>query len=325
MLHDLNIRNYRVADTEFSDFIGECEATTDALQAIAQRARFYADNIRPSLAPAWQDEYEDEYEGEQEEELRRIRERGLDSQVWAVSIGLAKLETNNESELNDTKEKYLRTLSIFQVNAGITSNLDTKAIAAEIITLSTMTPSDEQIQSLSDLSQQLEKKKVSQELSLKVAATILCGGGSLEKYLEFAKTTKSYQAAAMLSTINIPPDQLRDKFKSFKSIFDSWGYSASEDTDLAAAYLSITPLTADDVSHDQLNSGRTKMITIVDVVKNDLEYPLLPAAILTSIAALNADEVLDLTEKGAAILHSLAPDLERSELVSLAVRMVYGQ
>jgi hypothetical protein len=67
------------------------------------------------------------------------------------------------------------------------------------------------------------------------------------------------------------------------------------------------------------------MITILNILKNDLEFPLLPAAILTSIEALNATELTDLVEKGAGTLHSVAPDLERPELVSLTVRMIYGQ
>ena len=318
MLHDLNVKNYRVAGADFPDIADECRATIDALQAIAQRARFYFDSIRPSVVSGEEVLYEDM----NDEEMRRIRQRGLDSQIWAVSVGLAKIETEDEPAL---KEEYLRTLAMLRFGDRFHSNLDSNVIAAEIITLSSMLPTEEQIQSLSELDGQLRHKMVPEDLSIKVAATILCGGGSLEEYLECAKVTKSYSAAAMLSIIDIPSDDLRDKFKSFKSVFDSWGYSASEDTDLAAAYLSMTKLTPDDIGRDQLYAGRSKMVTVVDGVKNDLEFPLLPAAILTSIAALDADEVLDLMEKGAAILHSVAPDLERPELVSLAVRMVYGQ
>jgi hypothetical protein len=316
MLHDLNIREYRVAGNDFSDFMDECKATADALHGIAQRARFYADNIRPHL-PSLISTTEDE----EEEEMRRIKARGLDSQLWAVSIGLAKIQTDNQSDLNDLMERYLRTFDLLEVGGRFESSIDSKLIAAEIITLSSMLPTEEQIQALSLLDEQLRHAHVPEDVSIQTAATILCGGGSLEKFKEFAQITKSNQAAAMLSTIDIPSDQLRDKFKSFKSVFDSWGYSACEDTDLAAAYLSTTNLTADDIGRDP----QTKMNIIVNGVKNDLEFPLLPAAILTSIAALNAREVLDLMEKGAAILHSVATDLEHSELASLAVRMVYGQ
>jgi hypothetical protein len=313
MLHDLTIRNYRIGDIEFSDFMNECKATTDTLQAIAQRARFYADNIKPSIAPSEEDV--------EEEEERRIRERGLDSQLWAVSVGLAKLDTVSESELNDTKEKFLRTLSSLEVAAGFKSKLDSKIIAAEVITLSTMVPTPEQIQSLLSVDEQVRRARVPEDRSIQIAATLLCMGGSVEEFEKLTKKIKSYQAAAMLSTIDLPSEQLHDRFRSFKSLFDSWGYSESEDTDLAAAYLSATKLTADDIGHDP----STKMITILNILKNDLEFPLLPAAILTSIEALNASEVTDLVEKGAGILHSVATDLERPELVSLTVRMIYGQ
>ena len=313
MLHDLNTRNYRVGDMEFSDFMDECKATTDTLQAIAQRARFYADNIKPSIAPSEEDA--------EEEEERRIRERGLDSQLWAVSIGLAKLDTVNETELSDTKEKFLRTLGSLEVAAGFRSNLDSKVIAAELITLSSMLPTPEQIQSLLSFDEQVRHAKVPEDQSIQIAATLLCMGGSVDEFERLTKKIKSYQAAAMLSTIDLPSEQLHDRFRSFESVFDSWGFSKSEDADLAAAYLSVTKLTPDDIGRDP----STKMLTIIDRLKNDLEFPLLPAAILTSIAALNATEVTDLVEKGAAILHSVAPDLERPELVSLTIRMIYGQ
>jgi hypothetical protein len=258
----------------------------------------------------------------EEEEERRIRERGLDSQLWAVSIGLAKLDTVNESELNETKDKFLRTLDSLEHSwSGFRSNIDSKVIAAELITLSSMTPTPEQIQSLLSLDEQLRQAKVPEEQSIQIAATLLCMGGPTEEFEELTKIIKSYQAAAMLSTVDLPPEQLRDKYRSFKSLFNSWGYSESEDADLAAAYLSVTKLTADDIGHDP----STKMITILNTLKNDLEFPLLPGAILTSIEALNATEVTDLVEKGAGILRSVAPDLERPELVSLTVRMIYGQ
>jgi hypothetical protein len=317
MLHDLNIRNYRVGDAEFSGFVVECRATTDALQAIARRAGFYFANIRPVVSSLACSDEDEEYYGD--EEIWRIKLRARDSQVWAVSIGLAKLQTDNESEL---KDKYLRTLNSLE-GIRLESNLDSKVIAAEIIALSDMAPSEEQVQSLEDFDEQLRVyTKVPWELSIRVAATILCGGGSIDKFEELAKATKSHQAAAMLSTIDIPSDQLRARFESFKSVFDSWGFSESEDTDLAAAYLSMTKLTADFIAG---GDPQAKTITIVNGIMNDLEYPLLPAAILTMITALSAREVLDLMEKGVEILRSVAPDLQRSELMSLAVRLVYGQ
>ncbi len=48
------------------------------------------------------------------------------------------------------------------------------------------------------------------------------------------------------------------------------------------------------------------------------------AAILASISTLEANETLDLMEKAYSLLGSYAADLERSELISLAVRMIHG-
>ena len=104
-------------------------------------------------------------------------------------------------------------------------------------------------------------------------------------------------------------DQLSDKFQSFRSLFNSWGYQISEDTELASAYLSISDLGPDDV--------KSKMTIIVDGLKNYLEYPLVAAAILASIPTLEANETLDLMEKAYSLLGSFAADLERSELISL--------
>ncbi len=66
------------------------------------------------------------------------------------------------------------------------------------------------------------------------------------------------------------------------------------------------------------------MAIIVDALKNYLAYPLVAAAILTSIATLEANETLDLMEKAFSLLASYAGGLQRSELVSLSVRMIHG-
>ena len=116
--------------------------------------------------------------------------------------------------------------------------------------------------------------------------------------------------------MNVPIYQLSDKFQAFRSLFNSWGYQISEDTELASAYLSISDLGPDDV--------KTKMTIIIDGLKNYLEYPLVAAAILTSIATLEANETLDLMEKAYSLLGSFAAGLERSELISLSVRMIHG-
>jgi hypothetical protein len=67
-----------------------------------------------------------------------------------------------------------------------------------------------------------------------------------------------------------------------------------------------------------------KLKYIIEQLKNYLEYPLVAAAILASIPVFESHEVLDLMEKAVTLLSGYAADLERSELVTLAVRMIHG-
>ena len=69
---------------------------------------------------------------------------------------------------------------------------------------------------------------------------------------------------------------------------------------------------------------RSKVTIIENGLRNYLEYPLVASAILTSISTLEANETLDLMEKAAFLLESYVKDLERSEVISLAVRMIHG-
>jgi hypothetical protein len=94
------------------------------------------------------------------------------------------------------------------------------------------------------------------------------------------------------------------------------GYEKSEDTELASSYLTVSDLGPDDV--------KTKMTIILDALKNYLEYPVVAGAILASIPTLEANETLDLMEKAYSLLGSFAAGLERSELISLSVRMIHG-
>jgi len=163
--------------------------------------------------------------------------------------------------------------------------------------------------------------KVPKQISTGVAALVMFGrryDGTYptDRFLEFSRMTRSFESAAILSVMNDPSNQLPGKFQSFRSMFGLWGYQTSEDTELASAFLAISDLGPDDV--------RWKMSIIVTALKNYLEYPLVAAAILTSIPTLEANETLDLMEKAYSSLWSFATGLERSELVSLSVRMIHG-
>lgn len=237
-----------------------------------------------------------------------------DSALWGVGIGLGKIQ-------GDQTQIFERFSSAFLSLQSFKSSIWNKLMAAEIMT-ATVADFTSLSSQLTDLEWRLRTQAgVPEEQSIGIAATLLYGGSdntsALTRYSEFfSKITESLEAAAILAITNIDTDQLTTKFHSFKDMFSDWGYSTSDDTDLAAAYLSISPLASGDV--------KTRMNAIVDALRSDLSYPLVAAAILTSMSTLQPSEAIDLMERGVSILQPLAPNLGRSELVSLAVRMVHG-
>jgi hypothetical protein len=177
-------------------------------------------------------------------------------------------------------------------------------------------------QSLKSLDHDLRHKAhVPKQLSAGAAAIVMFGrrfDGSYptDKFMEFSKMTKSTESAAILSVLNVPTDQLAARFQSFRVMFNAWGFRTSEDTELAGAFLSMSGFGPEDI--------RTKLAITVDGLKTYLEYPLVGAAILTSIPTLEANELLDLTERAYSLLVSIAPGLDRSELLTLSIRMIHG-
>jgi hypothetical protein len=298
-LNDLNVRNYRVSETEFSDFIQERMATFSELRTIAHKGGYYVSVLN------------NDYPGTELSEL------------WSVATGLGKLQ----GDPNQITERFLLSLDMLE---QFGSNLENKMMAAEIMTSSkvnqSQVPTNSDLQGLAESLKTLEDKArhdahVPKELSVGVAATILFarrydGTFPIDKLVEFSKITYSSESAAILSVLNVPLDQISAKFNQFRWLFNSWGYEQSEDTDLASAYLAISDFTQDEV--------KDKMNIILSALKNYLEYPLVATAILTSIPTLEANETLDLMEKASTLLGKYAPSLERSELISLSVRMIHG-
>ena len=138
----------------------------------------------------------------------------------------------------------------------------------------------------------------------------------LSRFIQFIPQSPSYEAAAILAVMNISYGDLSPKFQSFKEMFTAWGYMASEDTEIASAFLAIGELNQSEVFE--------KLKYIVEQLQNYLAYPLVAAAILASIPVFESHEVLDLMEKAVTLLSGYARGLERSELVALAVRMIHG-
>jgi len=299
MLNDLYVRNYRVSDMEFSDFVDEIQLTLSELRSIAEKGSFHVANLKGQFPEA---------------DL---------SELWSVSTGLAKLE-------GDPQQIGQRFLFAVDLLRHFDCTLENKMMAAEIMAASKADSSQESpnsdlqnlSQTLSDLDHKVRHEAhVPKELSVGVAATIMFGrryDGTFptDRLDQFSKITHSYESAAILSLLNVPSDQLAAKFQSYRIMFSSWGFQTSEDTELASAYLSISDFGPEDI--------RLKLGIIENGLRNYLEYPLVASAILASIPTFEANEILDLMEKASFLLGSFAKGLERSEIVSLAVRMIHG-
>ena len=296
-LNDLGVRNYRVADQEFPDFLLEMKATDSELMSIAGRAASYVSLIR-SRIPKLQDP--------ENPETRSL--------LWSTAIGLAKLQ----GDTSVIGERFLQAFGVLQDFGSASPN---KLMAAEVMTaVGNLDLSNLGVQ-LKDLEHQLRKDGVPKEISAGVAATMMAGRGfdgsyPLDRFSQFRKLTPSYEAASILAVMNVPYDGLGAKFELFRSRFTAWGYMASEDTEIASAFLAIGELGLDEVEE--------KLKYIIEQLKNYLEYPLVAAAILASIPMFEAHEVLDLMERAFTYLSGYAGGLERSELIALAVRMVHG-
>jgi hypothetical protein len=297
MLNDLNIRNYRVSEQEFSEFRDEIQATFSEMRSIAQIGSYHFTNLYPSFP-------------------------GTDSsQLWSLSIGLAKLQ-------GDPKQIGQRFLFAFDLLRNFDSTIEDKMMVGEIMAASktSQIPTNSDILDLSESLIQLDHKlrheaNVPSMLSTGIAATILYGrryDGTFptDRFVEFSKITASYESAAILAVFNLPSDQLVNKFQAYRYLFSSWGFEMSEDTELASAFLSISDFRPEDV--------RSKLTIIENGLRNYLEYPLVAAAILASVPTLEANELLNLMEKAYFLLGSYVKNLERSEMISLAVRMIHG-
>jgi hypothetical protein len=307
-LSDLNVRNYRVADQEFPDFITEVKTTYAELRSIADKAASYATLLKPKVP-----KIDDEEHPSVDESDRGSPPVEAPSLLWSIAIGLAKLQGDN----NQIATRFTQSLDVLQ---NLDSTTPNKLMAAEI-----MTAANQDLQSLEStlrgFDKQLRDEGVPKELSAGVAATIMTGrryDGTypMDRFVQFKQLSSSYEAAAILAVMNLSYGDVSAKFQSFREMFTSWGYMASEDTEIASAFLAIGELNQNEVSE--------KLKHIVEQLHNYLEYPLVAGAILASIPVFESHEVLDLMEKAVTLLSGVARGLERSELVALAVRMIHG-
>src|SRR5208282_553099 len=278
------------------------------LRSIADKATSYVILLKPKI-PNIKDEEHPDIENEDE----RHPTVEAPSLLWSTAIGLAKLQ-------GDTTQIGERFIQAFNGIQNLDSTTPNKLMAAEI-----MTAANQDLQSLeSDLEsfdKQIRDQGVPKELSAGVAATIMAGRRydetyPMDRFAQFNQLSTSYEAAAILAVMNISYADLSAKFQSFREMFTAWGYMASEDIEIASAFLAIGELNQNEVFE--------KLKYIVEQLQNYLAYPLVAAAILASIPVFESHEVLDLMEKAVTLLSGYSRGLERSELVALAVRMIHG-
>ena len=308
VLNDLDVRNYRVADEEFSDFLTEFKSTYDELRSIADKATSYVTLLKPKI-PNLEDE---ERPNVNHDDLGHPTVKAP-SLLWSTALGLAKLQ----GDTNQIGEKFIQAFNSLQ---GFDSTTPNKLMAAEM-----MTAANQDLQSLEsalrDFDKQMKDQGVPKELSAGVAATIMAGRRydetyPMDRFVQFKQLSPSYEAAAILAVMNLSYADVSAKFQLFKDMFTGWGYMESEDTEIASAFLTIGELNQNEVFE--------KLRYIIEQLHNYLQYPLVAAAILASIPVFESHEVLDLMEKAVTLLSGYARGLERSELVALAVRMIHG-
>jgi hypothetical protein len=239
------------------------------------------------------------------------------SQLWGVAIGLSKLQ-GDQNQIRDQFLQVMESLKAFD------SDLDKKMMAAEIIVASGTSSFQSLEQDLATLDKQLRNEhNVPQSQSIGIAATLLYGKNRdtdtypMDRFRHFQIMTDTPEVASMLAISNVDADTLGTKFHDFEAIFEDAGFTKSEDREIASAYLAISPVERDDET-------RSKISIFLDGIRRDLAFPLVPVAILMTIPDLEPHEILDLVEKAVSVLGQYTKELGRSELVSLAVRMIHG-
>lgn len=288
-LRELQMRLYRVSDLEFAAYWSQTRQVAEELEGIAARAAGFFGEVAAPLAGV---------------------ER---SYLWSIGIGVAKLSPATPAPSGPFLQAY-------SALGALAVNVENRLLAAEV--LATLGgPVAPALPLLSSLVQTAGAAGVPRESALGVGAILFSGrradgsfpGAALPSFL---RVSPSYEAAALLTVINRPADELVQKLGYLRSLFSQWGYSASEDLELASAFLTASELPVDSVS--------PKMAVLSRGLATYLQYPLVAAAILASIPVLEAHETLSLVEQAYQILGRRTGPMSQAELVTLAVRMVHG-
>ncbi len=290
----LQIRNiglslYRVGNADFQAYWNQAQRITQELTNLAMEGAAYFAQLQPGLTEADR------------------------SYLWAISIGLSKVEPNPAVGAQRFRHAYGAVYSL-------SPNTEDRLMAGEIL-FSLPRPLAEELPALSELVRGVRKQKVPAESALGVASILdfgrrADGTFATANLAQFLTETRSYDSAAMLAIMNQPMDELTQKFQRLRLMFRMWGYETSEDVELASAYLTVSELPADGIS--------TKLAIIARGLRTYLAYPLVAAAILASVSTFEANETLNLLEQAYNLVGQRAMGMSQAELITLAVRMIHG-
>lgn len=286
---DLGIRLYRVSDVEFSTYSQQSDAVEGELTSIATRGSQYFTTLAQPLAAVDR------------------------SYLWAISIGLAKLETDVPTGVATFRDAYTRL-------GALSHNEENRLMSAEMLSSLRRSVADS-IPALGQLDAWVQHAGVPKESSLGVASILLLGQRqdgtfATANLANLLRLTPSFESAALLAIVNRPLDEMVAKFNFLRTMFRGWGYEPSEDVELSSAYLALSDLPAD--------SMNAKLAIITRGMGAYLQYPLVASSILASIPVLEANETLNLLEHAYEIIGQRAMPLSQPELICLAVRMIHG-
>ena len=288
-LRELTVRLYRYGDTDLDAYLAQAQRIDQELDGLATGGASYFAGLSAQL---------------------RDSDRAY---LWAIGIGLAKAQPDPAAGIPRFLEAYAAT-------GNLSGNVENRLMAGEIL-VAVPRPLPEELPALGQLVRDARGIGVPSGSALGVAAIVLFGrraDGSFatENVRGFLQFTRSYESAAMLGIVNAPATDLSARFQAFRTLFAGWGYEYSEDTELSAAYLTVSELAPDEVGG--------KLAILARGLQAYLQYPLVAAAILGSIPTLEANETLNVLEKAYTVVGRRATGLSQTELICLAVRMVHG-
>lgn len=288
-LRDLGLRLYRAADREFSAYWKQTVEIEGELGATGLRSAQFFTPISSSLPSS---------------------DRGY---LWAIAIGLARQPEEVPAGIAHFLDAYAQV-------GRLAHNDENRLMSAEILT-GVNQPPESTVPALKELESAVAGLGVPSASALGVATILFYGrrqdGTFATPNLEFfLRATPSYEAAALLAIVNLPVDALATTFNAWRSKFGAWGFSRSEDVELASAYLTVSGLALDGLD--------TKLGIIIRGIAGYLQYPLVASSILASIPIFEANESLNWLEKAYEVIGQRAMPLSQAELICLAVRMVHG-